>query len=655
VRGGVAAIAQAAPKAPPLAVVSRPIDWILTPSEVDAWLARAGAGDRLRYGQGGHMVQGHTQQLLLARAQAGEVFLFQPRAKDRDGFDFIAVKRVAPPALPARPRPSAAADPALAIIYRRLKRAALSGERCPSNVQLAALTGLTEPQVKWRMRKLIEAGRIASRVVPSAIDPRPWSSTISPAAAARRPASNRRWAAPSTLPSTTTKTPFGCTRRTTPARGTFATTSGRSTRRRLRRPPRRTRLVQPRLQAFQQGEGRQAARKEHSRPGLGRRALGQAGRPDVILLENVEEFRTWGPLDEAEGIRSRNAPARHSTNGAANCASWAISCSSANCAPATMARRPSASASSWSRAATACRSSGRADARQARQPEVKSGKLKPWRTAAEIIDWSLPCPSIFERKKPLAEKTLRRIAHGIVKFVLNNPQPFIVPITHGGGEPSASDRRTAADGHRRASRRTGAIVPHVTKFRSGAIGHAVDEPLHTVTANSFIQTPGGVRAAGVVEATVAPFFARTAHGDVDSKGKRRGKGQHTAEEPFPTISTSQDSAVVQAFMQKFADNGKGYDPRRTAAHGHGRCAAACGRRRAPGAVQRNRSEGRKLNPGHPPTNRFDHRPRKGRCRRSCTSNLVKLRGTCQHGQRSTNRWRRSARRARTSPKSAPSC
>jgi hypothetical protein len=93
-----------------------------------------------------------------------------------------------------------------------------------------------------------------------------------------------------------------------------------------------------------------------------------------------------------------------------------------------MARRPSASASSWSRARRPADRLARADARQAGQPEVLSGKLKPWRTAAEIIDWSLPCPSIFERKKPLADKTLRRIAHGIVKFVLNNPQPFIVPI-----------------------------------------------------------------------------------------------------------------------------------------------------------------------------------------------------------------------------------
>jgi DNA (cytosine-5)-methyltransferase 1 len=59
-------------------------------------------------------------------------------------------------------------------------------------------------------------------------------------------------------------------------------------------------------------------------------------------------------------------------------------------------------------------------------------RLAPWRTAAECIDWALPCPSIFDRKKPLAEKTLRRIALGIKRYVLDNPRPFIVPITHHG-------------------------------------------------------------------------------------------------------------------------------------------------------------------------------------------------------------------------------
>ena len=64
--------------------------------------------------------------------------------------------------------------------------------------------------------------------------------------------------------------------------------------------------------------------------------------------------------------------------------------------------------------------------------QVRSGQLKPWRTAAEIIDWSLPCPSIFERKRPLAENTMKRIAKGLQKFVIDNPEPFIVQVNHSG-------------------------------------------------------------------------------------------------------------------------------------------------------------------------------------------------------------------------------
>lgn len=60
------------------------------------------------------------------------------------------------------------------------------------------------------------------------------------------------------------------------------------------------------------------------------------------------------------------------------------------------------------------------------------GRLKPYRTAAECIDWSQPCPSIFGRPKPLADKTLRRIAEGLRRYVLECPEPFIVPMTHAG-------------------------------------------------------------------------------------------------------------------------------------------------------------------------------------------------------------------------------
>ncbi|HEY9678700.1 MAG TPA: DNA cytosine methyltransferase [Drouetiella sp.] len=63
---------------------------------------------------------------------------------------------------------------------------------------------------------------------------------------------------------------------------------------------------------------------------------------------------------------------------------------------------------------------------------VKNGDLLPWRTAAECIDWSIPCPSIFEREKPLTENTLRRIARGVIKYVLQAKQPFIVTCNHAG-------------------------------------------------------------------------------------------------------------------------------------------------------------------------------------------------------------------------------
>ena len=64
--------------------------------------------------------------------------------------------------------------------------------------------------------------------------------------------------------------------------------------------------------------------------------------------------------------------------------------------------------------------------------EVAAGSKLPYHTAAECIDWSIPAQSIFERAKPLAENTLRRIAKGIQRFVIDNPKPFIVAVNHSG-------------------------------------------------------------------------------------------------------------------------------------------------------------------------------------------------------------------------------
>lgn len=132
--------------------------------------------------------------------------------------------------------------------------------------------------------------------------------------------------------------------------------------------------------------------------------------------------------------------------------------------------------------------------------EVKSGKLLPWHTAAECINWDLECPSIFERKKSLAENTLRRIAKGIQKFVIENPNPFIIQVNHGGDN-----------------------------FR----GQEVDKPMPTITAKLGF---------GVVAPTLIQY-----HGE-QSKNEVRGQ---ILEKPLQTVDTANRYGLVTAFMSKY--------------------------------------------------------------------------------------------------------
>ena len=132
--------------------------------------------------------------------------------------------------------------------------------------------------------------------------------------------------------------------------------------------------------------------------------------------------------------------------------------------------------------------------------EVKSGKLLPWHTAAECINWDLECPSIFERKKPLAENTLRRIAKGIQKFVIENPNPFIIQVNHGGDN-----------------------------FR----GQEVDKPMPTITAK---------HGFGIVAPALIQY-----HGE-QSKNEVRGQ---ILEKPLQTVDTANRYGLVTAFMSKY--------------------------------------------------------------------------------------------------------
>lgn len=212
--------------------------------------------------------------------------------------------------------------------------------------------------------------------------------------------------------------------------------------------------------------------------------------------------------------------------------------------------------------------------------DLFSGDLQPWRTAAECIDWSIPCPSIFERKKPLAEKTLKRIALGIKRYVLDNPKPFIVPMERENPARSVDDPLGTITtqgnkfnvvspvvvpvthaGERRANSpeeplptitganrgELAAVMPHLTKFRTGAVGSGIDEPVPTVTANSYVKRPGGAAPLGLVEATAVPFVAGV--------GGRTGQGNTpftAADAPLGTITAKNDRVVVAPVIAHLA-------------------------------------------------------------------------------------------------------
>lgn len=147
------------------------------------------------------------------------------------------------------------------------------------------------------------------------------------------------------------------------------------------------------------------------------------------------------------------------------------------------------------------------------------GKAK-WRAAAEVIDWDIPCPSIFSRKKPLAANTLRRIAKGLERFVLKNPAPFIVPLTHQGADrvhPLHEPLRTVTAAHRGELALANPAVVPIAHYNGKTTVHDLADPLRTITA----ATKGGEFA--VMAPVIAKFRGQSTGADIAS--------------PLPTVTS----------------------------------------------------------------------------------------------------------------------
>ena len=237
-------------------------------------------------------------------------------------------------------------------------------------------------------------------------------------------------------------------------------------------------------------------------------------RPRVIMLENVEEFQTWGPVRKGKPVKKLAGTTFRKFISQLRDLGYAVEYRELVAAdlgaPTTRKRfvliaRCDGRPIVWPERTHAPRDS----------EEVRSGRLKPWRSAAEIIDWSLPCPSVFESKaeilekyglkavRPLADNTMRRIIRGVDKFTIRSEEPFIVPTGYGerkGQAPRVHDIEeplptVVGSGKHNLCRPL--LTPYLAECNHAGGGHIADtrEPYKTITAKHT----GGIVAPSLIQ------------------------------------------------------------------------------------------------------------------------------------------------------------
>lgn len=296
-------------------------------------------------------------------------------------------------------------------------------------------------------------------------------------------------------------------------------------------------------------------------PNLARRVRGLAAvvirwaklpkdlRPRLIILENVEEFQKWGPLladgtpdPQRAGLSFRRWWGRLRNLG------YQIEMRE-------LRASPYGAPTSRKRLFIILRCDGEPIV----WPAGEFGPLlKPFRTAADCVDWTLPIPSIFLSKdqakiwekvhgwrprRPLADATMRRIARGVMRYVVNNPRPFIVPLTHQGSDRVHSidePFRTVTGAHRgELALVSPTLIQTGWGEREGQAPRCLD--LH--------QPLGTIMATGNKHALVAAFLAKH-YGGHENDGA-------PLYDPFDTITARDHHALITAHVQRDFGNSIG--------------------------------------------------------------------------------------------------
>ena len=306
-------------------------------------------------------------------------------------------------------------------------------------------------------------------------------------------------------------------------------------------------------------------------------------RPRVIILENVEEFQTWGPVRRGHPVKSKTGQTFRQWLGQLEAlgytVEWRELVAADYGAPTTRKRffliaRSDERPIVWPEPTHA----------PADSQEVKAGTKKPWRSAAEIIDWNLPTPSIFATKeevrerygvaavRPLARNTMRRVARGVDKFVIRSASPFLVIVNHAGefrGQGLAEPLQTitAKHGYGVASP---VMAPLTMHNNQNAVGTAITEPVNTITGTgagghqmlitptlaAIGQTGGGDRCRSMEEPThtqvskaeecvVCPAMIQY---HTEQTERVRGQG---VTDPIMTIDASNRYGLAAATLTKY--------------------------------------------------------------------------------------------------------
>lgn len=295
-------------------------------------------------------------------------------------------------------------------------------------------------------------------------------------------------------------------------------------------------------------------------------------RPRVIILENVEEFKTWGPIRKGKPVKSKQGQTFEKWLAQLKALGYDIEyrelVAADYGAPTSRKRFVLVARCDGKPIVWPVRTHAPADS-----DEVKSGKCKPWRSAAEIIDWSIPCPSIFKSKeeikkewglavrRPLKDNTLRRITRGIDKFVIKSLNPFIIPSsdfstiaplhihnnTVAGGADMRSPINTITTGNHQIL-----IAPSLSKYFGGVVGSEIDKPVPTVTAidHNALLVPSLVQYHSA-QTEISSEKVTLAH-IAEFKGQDKGQSVNN---PLRTITTSAgEFGVVYTTLAKISDD-----------------------------------------------------------------------------------------------------